>query len=245
MPDTKARPLGISVIVSIRVLLCALALLCAAPSLYAQECSWERDRPARSREAREDSIRKTVQAANRQALHNAATAAGVREPRGVVVFTVERNGSDPFLRIFEGNLDAPTLAGVLPGMVERAVQIPQRGPGRITLFTRLDTLPLPPARADGKRHECRPVLANRHVIHSAVSDWIRQQGPVATLPGTAYLSMFLSRDGRVLHSELARRSGNVELDRFTLGLVPLLAFRGATVDGVPADVWVQLPIQLR
>ena len=220
-------------------------LLCAAPSLYAQECTWERDRPARGREAREDSIRKAVQAANRQALLDAATAAGVREPRGVVVFSVERNGRDPFLRIFEGNLDASTLAGVLPGMVQRAGQIPQRGPGRITLFTRLDTLPLPPARADGKRHECGPVLTNRHVIQGAVADWIRQQGPVATLPGTTYLSMFLSRDGRVLHSELARRSGNVELDRFTFGLVPLVALRPATVDGVPADMWVQLPIALR
>ncbi|HEY7770700.1 hypothetical protein [Longimicrobium sp.] len=228
-----------------RILLCALALLCTAPSLYAQECSWERDRPARGREAREDSIRKAVEAANRQALLDAAAAAGVREPRGVVVFTMERNGSEPFLRIFEGNLDAPTLAGVLPGMVQRAGQIPQRGPGRITLHTRLDTLPLPPARADGKRHECRPMLANRHVIQSAVSDWVRQQGPVATLPGTAYLSMFLSRDGRVLHSELGRRSGNLELDRFTLGLVPLISLRGATVDGVPTDVWVQLPIALR
>jgi hypothetical protein len=228
-----------------RILLGALVLLCTAPSLYAQGCSWEPDRPARGREAREDSIRKSVQAANRQALLDAAAAAGVRAPRGVVVFTVERNGSDPFLRMFEGNLDASTLAGVLPGMVHRAGRIPQRGPGRITLFTRLDTLPLPPARADGKRHECPPVLANRHVIHSAVSDWVQQQGPVATLPGTAYLSMFLSRDGRVLHAELARRSGNVELDRFTLGLVPLLALRGATVDGVPADMWVQLPIALR
>jgi hypothetical protein len=228
-----------------RVLLCAFALLCTAPSLSAQDCRWEGERPARSRDAREDSIRKAVEAANRQALLDAATSAGVREPRGVVVFTVERNGREPFLRIFEGNLDASTLAGVLPGMVQRAGQIPQRGPGRITLFTRLDTLPLPPARADGKRHECRPVLTNRHVIQGAVADWIRQQGPVATLPGTAYLSMFLSRDGRVLHSELARRSGNVELDRFTLGLVPLVALRGATVDGVPADVWVQLPISLR
>ncbi|HEY0024564.1 MAG TPA: energy transducer TonB [Longimicrobium sp.] len=228
-----------------RVLLCALALLCTAPSLYAQGCSWEPARPPRGREAREDSIRKAAQAANRQALLDAATAAGVREPRGVVVFSVERNGSDPFLRIFEGNLDAPTLAGVLPGMVQRAVQIPQRGPGRITLFTRFDTLPLPPARADGKRHECPPVLTNRHVIQGALSNWVQQQGPVATLPGTVYLSMFLGRDGRVLHSELSRRSGNAALDRFTLGLVPMLAFRGATVDGVPADVWVQLPISLR
>jgi hypothetical protein len=217
-----------------RMLLCALALLCAAPSLHAQ-CSWVRERPARGREAREDSIRKAVQAANRQALLEAVAAAGVREPRGVVVFTMERNGSDPLLRIFEGNLEPSTLAGVLPGMVQRAGQIPQRGPGRITLHTRLDTLPLPPARADGKRHECRPVVTNRHVI----------QGPAATLPGTAYLSMFLGRDGRVLHSELSRRSGNLGLDRFTLGLVRMLAFRGATVDGVPAEVWVQLPINLR
>jgi hypothetical protein len=130
-------------------------------------------------------------------------------------------------------------------MVQRAGQIPQRGPGRITLFTRLDTLPLPPARADGKRHECRPALANRHVVQSAMSDWIQRQGPVATLPGTAYLSIFLARDGRVLHSELSRRSGNLELDRFTLGLVSLLAFRGATVDGVPTDVWVQLPLRIQ
>jgi hypothetical protein len=223
----------------------ALALLCTAPSLYAQECTWEPDRPARGRVAREDSIRKSVQSANRQALLDAAAAAGVREPRGVVIFTMERNGSDPFLRIFEGNLDAPTLAGVLPGMVQRAGRISQRGPGRITLHTRLDTLPLPPARADGKRNECRPVLTNRHVIHGALRDWVQQQGPVVTLPGTAYLSMFVGRDGRVLHSELSRRSGNVELDRFTLGLVPMLAFRGATVDGVPADVWVQLPISLQ
>jgi TonB family protein len=57
--------------------------------------------------------------------------------------------------------------------------------------------------------------------------------------------MFVGRDGRVLHSELERPSGNPALDRFTLGLVPRLTFRGATVDGVPADVWVQLPINLQ
>jgi len=231
--------------IPMRVLLCALALLCTPPSLYGQECRWEPARPARGREAREDSIRKAAQAANRQALLDAATAAGVREPRGVVVFSVERNGSDPFLRIFEGNLDAPTLTGVLPGIVERAVQIPQRGSGRITLFTRLDTLPLPAARADGKRHECSPVLTNRDVLQSALSNWFQQQGPAAALPGTIHLNMFIGRDGRVLHSELERRSGNAAMDRFTLGLVPMLTFRGATVDGVPADVWVQLPIRLR
>jgi hypothetical protein len=228
-----------------RVLFCVLALLCTAPSLYGQRCSWERERPARGREAREDSIRKAVEAANRQAILDAATAAGVREPRGVVVFTMERDGSDPFLRIFEGNLAAPTLARVLPGMVDRAGQIPQRGPGRITLFTRLDTLPLPPARADGRRRECPPELTNQQVIQSAVTEWFGQRGAVAALPGTVYLSMFLSRDGRVLHSELARRSGNAELDRLTLRLVPMLILRAATVDGVPADVWVQLPIRLR
>jgi hypothetical protein len=234
-----------SAIHPMRVLLCALILLCTAPSLYAQGCRWEPERPARGREAREDSIRKAVQGANRRALLDAATAAGVREPRGVAVFSVARNGSDPFLRIFEGNLDAPTLTGVLPGMVQRAGQIPQRGPGRIILFTRLDTLPLPAARADGKRHECPPVLTNGHVIQSTLSNWFQQQGPAATLPATVHLNLFVGRDGRVLHSELERRSGNAALDRVTLGLAPMLTFRGATVDGVPADVWVQLPIRLR
>jgi TonB family protein len=229
----------------IRIALCVLALAGAAPALHAQ-CTWELERPTRGRAAVDDSVSRAVNAASRGAIVRAAAAAGVAEPRGLVIFTVDESGRDPFVRVFDGNVPDDVLQGLVPEMTGWAKQLRQRAPGRRGLHTRLDTLPLPPVRADGKRRECRPELTNRDHIRAGLERWVVQHsGDRGPRSGAAMLTAFVDRDGRVRHAELARRSGNESFDRFALQLASQLAFRGATLDGVPRDVWVQLPLQFQ
>jgi hypothetical protein len=220
-------------------------LLCAATDARAQGCSWERERVPRGRAAQEDSVQRALRGAQDSSIRRAAIAAGVAEPRGVVLFTMEPNGSNPFAAAFDGNIPQSVIAALVPEMVERAKALPGRRAGRIAMVSKMDTLPLPPARADGKRLECGPRPTNAPLIANALQQWMQGQPQGAVLGRQAIVNLLVSGDGRVLHTEIQRPSGYAPLDEFATEVTRLLVFRPASLDGVGRDVMAQLPIAVR
>lgn len=221
------------------------ALLCVATGAQAQACPWERDRPLRGRAAQEDSVWRAARDAQDSSIRRAAIAAGVAEPRGVVLFTMEPNGSKPFAAAFDGNIPDSVVASLVPEMAERAKAIPGRRTGRVAMFFRMDTLPLPAPRPDGKHSECRPQPTNAPLISNAFQQWMQGHPQNALLGKQAIVNLLVSRDGRVLHTEVQRPSGYAPLDEFALRAARSLLFRAASVDGVPRDVIAQVPIGVR
>ncbi len=219
-----------------------IALLWAADGIQAQACSWERDRVLRGRAAQEDSVRRAGQEAHESSIRRAAVAAGVAEPRGVVLFTMEPNGTRPLVAAYESNIPETVISALVPEMVERARAVPTRRPGRVAMVFRMDTLPLPAARADGKRLECRPHATNTPLISNALQQWIQGHSRSSVLGKQAMVNLLVSRDGRVLYAEIQRASGYAPLDEFAVEVARELVFRAASVDGVGRDVLAQLPI---
>lgn len=109
---------------------------------------------------------------------------------------------------------------------------------------RLDTTALPPARADGRRRECEPRLLNRELVVNELQNWV-STSETRSAPRAALVGLALSRDGRVVYTEIVRSSGSPALDGFARELVARLVFRPASLDGVTRDVWAVIPIDIR
>lgn len=228
----------------IRTFACAAALLCSAPTLHAQ-CSWEADLPRGRREAQEAALYRAAGQAQRGALQAALQAAGVSGPKGLVIVTTERGGAAPVVRAFDLNFPTAVLDAATPALVARMKELPSRDGARVASVLRLDTAALPPARADGRRRECRPVLLNRDLVVSELRRWAESTADAVRVPRPVLVGLAVSRDGRVVYTEITRSSGSEAVDRFALDLVWRLNFRASTLDGVPRDVWAVLPIELR
>ncbi len=228
----------------IRNVLCAAALLCAAPPLYAQ-CSWEHDLPRGRRQAEEASIYRAVRQAQLGAIRSALQAAGVSEPEGLVIVTAEQGGAAPVIRAFGVNFPTAVLDAAAPVLVERMKGLPERQGGRVASVLRLDTTALPAARADGRRRECRPALLNRDLIASELQNWASSTRDAEHIARPALVGLAVARDGSVVYSEIARSSGSEPLDRVALELASRLHFRAASLDGATRDVWAVLPIHIR
>lgn len=112
----------------IRTVACAAVLLSAAPALHAQ-CSWEADMPRGRREAEEATIHRAVHRVQRGALESALQAAGVSEPRGLVIVTAERGAALPELHAFDVNFPAAVLDAATPALLERMKELPSRHAG--------------------------------------------------------------------------------------------------------------------
>jgi TonB family protein len=229
----------------IRLALCALAFLCAAVELPAQNCSWEADTPRPGRAAREDSIVKSVHAAHRSILVRAASETGVTELRGLLLVTVAPDGREPMVRLLSANFPAAALNGSTDTLVANTLRLPPRAPGRLATVVRLDTLPLPAPRADGRRRECPPRLRNEAEIRRELVRWT-ENGPGRTERGElTMVGMLVDRDGRVRHVEVIRPSTSSLLNEFALQVAARATFDAASLDGSPRDVWVALPIGIR
>ena len=220
-----------------------LAVLCAGTAVHAQPgCSAETAR--RGRDAKRDSVVRAVSEAQAASIRSAAAAAGVENPQGVVYFSVEPSGRAPFVRTFGGNVPVAALNALIPEMQERVKQLPRSNAGRMVLLTRLDTLPLPPARADGARIECRPLVTNRQYMSDGLNEWYGRQGGLGRGALTVVVNLLVSREGKVLHSEIQGKSGYVPLDDIALELSRTLIFRPAAIDGVTREVLVTLPVKV-
>lgn len=230
----------------IRIALCALVLLASAAGAEAQQqCSWEEVPRRRSgAAAQRDSAWRAVQDGFRDAAYRAATGAGIAEPRGVVFFSMNPDGSDPVVRSFDGNVPESLLAPLAAGVVERATPQTRNENGRVVIVERLDTLPLAPARADGKRLDCPPVALNLAQLVRQMEAWARAHTDGEFPARPTLVSVVVARNGMVLHAELHRTSGDPSMDRAAVEAAGGLVFRPASLDGVSRDLVARLPVRV-
>lgn len=229
---------------TIRTLLCAAALFTAAPALHAQ-CTWEPDLPRVRRDAEDALVHRTVHQAQRGAIRSALAAVGVSDPQGIVIVTTERGGAAPVIRTVGANFPPAMLDAAAPVLFERMKELPERQGARVASVLRLDTTALPPARADGRRRDCKPRLLNRDLVVNELQQWASSSPESERVPRAVLVGFAISRDGRVVYAEIVRSSGREAVDRFAHDLVARLVFSAATLDGVPRDVWAVLPIEVR
>lgn len=221
-----------------------VALLGTAPALHAQRCSWEADLPRRASDARKALARRAVNDSLRAGIVATLRAAGVQEPRGLVAISAARGDDAPVIRTFDANFAAGMLEGLRPGVGEQLKRYPAEAGVPRSAIIRLDTLPLPAARADGKRRECEPILINRAEIAGALQEWRSSPHGLEEPNQSITLAMVLDRSGRVRHSEIVSQ-GTLALEELARTLANRVTFRAASLDGVAQDVWVVLPISLR
>ncbi|CAA9331850.1 MAG: hypothetical protein AVDCRST_MAG68-2550 [uncultured Gemmatimonadetes bacterium] len=226
----------------LRILASAALLVLAAVPVRAQ-CHWEADLPRRASDARDVLAYRAVTAAHRSAIVSAVVAAGVAEPKGVVAVTAERNGADARVQAFDTNFPAALLYPLTSALAEPMKQLPAQGMRRVATLVRLDTVALPPARADGKRRECKPILVNRMTFVDELNRW--RDSPEGETRQRAEVGMVVDRDGRVRHVEILAPSGSERFDQFARRLAAGAQMRPATEDGVPMDAWVRLPISVQ
>jgi hypothetical protein len=226
----------------LRILASAAVLVLAAAPVRAQ-CTWEPDVPRRASDAREVLAHRAVRAAHRSAIVTAARSAGVAEPKGVVIVTADRNGGDARVQAFDTNFPVALVYPLTPALAEPMKQLPAQGRRRVASLVRLDTVDLPAVRADGKRRECKPILVNRMTFVDELNRW--REAPGGETRQRAEVGMLVDRDGRVRHAEILAPSGSQQFDDFARRLAASAMMRPASLDGVPKDSWVLLPISVQ
>jgi TonB family protein len=183
--------------------------------------------------------------AQRRVIRGTLAATGVAEPTGVVVVTMDRNGGAPAVSAFDTNFPLAALDPAAPELVVQARRtLPEEETfDRLAWVVRIDTVPLPAARADGRRLVCGPVAVNRAELLRALNDWIEANPDRGLRAREATVGLLLTRDGRVAYSEMAISTGDAAFDSVALATADRLTFRGPrTIDGVSYDLWVLLPI---
>lgn len=131
-------------------------------------------------------------------------------------------------------------AGVDTAEVLRAVKVSLRernGRGRWRLELR--TGPEMSVRV-GHSEACAPKL----VDHNAV-DRLVEEGTPAGLDGRAVIRFRVEVDGTVGETRVARASGQPALDEHARTVVTRLTFLPGLLDGVPAPMWAELPLEFR
>lgn len=209
-------------------------------------CKRERvkpERPASGREAAEDSIRDNVQSAVMFDARESTRAAGVAEPAGLFLISLDADRRTPRVHLAGSNVPA----GVAQEVALRAVPLmatwPDRGEVHLTL--RLDSIPLPERVVGTVRVLCEPRLSNmdevRRMLHQQV-EANRAQVERARNRNTTRIKMLVARDGSVAFAEIDRSSRDPLIDGIALRLADQMRFTPGSIDGVPVDVWAVLPI---
>lgn len=212
------------------------AAACAAAPAYAQNTAvLAADCQAPPAASGGTSLRATLE----HDLREAARAAGVAEPRGIVL--AEVRSRRPRATAFRSNVPENVSRDVLARHAEHLAGWTACG-GILNL--RLDSIAAAPAVAGAGRV---PVLVN---VDELTREVRRLSAAESSRPGratrrvTLHLTLLVTREGDVAHAALKRSSMNSEIDRQLLVAARRLRFRPAVVDGAPADVWIELPVDM-
>jgi len=235
------------------VLLAAAAAVLSAAPAAAQNCRtvrYDPEAPARtSRRHAEDSTRLALRDEVRDTLaarfRAAALEAGVAEPAGLVVVEIrDRRRGTAEVTPHASNVSYAVLRGVVDAHAELIARWPERD-GVFNL--RLDR-PYRPAPTEVAREavECQPSIVDLNRLRRDLDVLSRRQGPLA--PGQdprveLRVRMLVSRNGDVAYARLAGRGVRPALNEAVLELARQIRFNPASVNGVPVDVWVELPFQ--
>ncbi|HYW09496.1 MAG TPA: energy transducer TonB [Longimicrobium sp.] len=221
----------------------AAALLAASP-LHAQsapECRRPEPRGSRAeRRASADSLRaarEAAQVAMIEGITSAVRAAGVAEPKGIVVVDVDSAGK-PYIHPLDINFPVEVLQSVAPRLLAQAASVPGVTLGCNGVYLRLDPLPLPTRARD--RAEVRPRLKNVDELRAVMKSWDRHNRGAAGL--TTVVEGYITREGYPAHPRVLDSSGVLAMDEAALAIFGMLRFHPASIGGVPVDVVVRLPI---
>jgi TonB family protein len=198
-------------------------------------------RPQRPSEAGRDSLRWAVRDSLLTNLRDAAPAAGVAEPEGIVFAELrDRRTGDARTWSFRSNVDAAVVRAVF---ARRAPLLARLPPSEDLIHLRLDEVEPP----DTVTMECMPSLLN---VQEFQQDLRRISARRTATPGgparvALNIKMLVTRDGEVAYAELGRRSSDGDVDRAVLEAARRLRFRPAMIVNVPVDVWVEQAVEVQ
>ena len=222
----------------------ALGLAAAAPVAAQAGCEAVASEPARPPRAGE-TVRTSLRAALRDSvlteLRDAARAAGVAEPAGIVFAELRNRGTgEARTWSFRSNVDASVVRAVFA----RRAPLLARWPGDEDLIhLRLDVVEPP----DSVTRGCTPRVLN---LQEFQQDLQRISARRTANPGgparvTLNIKMLVTRDGEVAYAALARRSADGGVDRAVLEAARRLRFQPAMIEDVPVDVWVEQAVEVQ
>lgn len=222
----------------------AAALLAASP-LHAQsapECRPPEPRGSRAeRAARRDSLAAAHGAARDamiEGITSAVRAAGVAEPKGIVVVDVD-SARKPYIHPLDINFPVEVLRSVAPRLLAQAASLPGVTLGCNGIYLRLDPVPLPTSARDGDRIEA-PAIRNRGELNAALESWSKRNRGSAGL--TTVVEGYVTREGWPAHPRVLESSGVLAMDEEALRVFGMTRFQPASIRGVPVDIVVHMPI---
>jgi TonB family protein len=174
-------------------------------------------------------------------LREAARAAGISEPAGIVL--VERNNQRTGAgRVWSFRSNVPDALSRT--VMARHAELLARWPGRVgPINLRLDPLEGP----DSVTFECMPVLLNPEAFRRD----LRRISTSSSTPGggtgrtvTLHVKMLVTREGEVAYAELERPSTHRDVNRELLQVMRRLRFTPASIQNVPMDVWVEQSVEV-
>jgi TonB family protein len=174
-----------------------------------------------------------------EGITSAVRAAGVAEPKGIVVVDVD-SARKPYIHPLDINFPVEVLQSVAPRLLAQAASIPGVTLGCNGVYLRLDPLPLPTGARRRDRAEVMPRLANVDEIREVMKSWDRRNRGAAGL--TTIVEGYITRDGYPAHPRVLESSGVLAMDEAALRIFEMLKFHPASIGGVPVDVVVALPI---
>lgn len=145
-------------------------------------------------------------------------------------------------RPLPGGYDSVMVSLLRTHLVPR---LPTRRAGGETLWLRSGS---EPRIAIIKAHEVMPSLANaealRKAMEAAVMRIVAAHPQLVGYEATRHVSFNIGADGVPTGEITVRGRANDDIDPEIVGIVRAMRFRPATVEGVPVDVDVELPITL-
>ncbi|HEX2079623.1 MAG TPA: energy transducer TonB [Longimicrobium sp.] len=173
-------------------------------------------------------------------LRDAARAAGVAEPAGIVFASMwNRESGAARVWSFRANVPDSLSRAVILRRARLLACLPER---EVIVSMRLDPSGFPP----GTAVERMPSVQNPRALASALDRISRSADPLNRTPlVTVHVRMLVTRDGEVAHAELVRNTTHPDVDRAILEAARGLRFRPARVGNVPVDVWVEQPVEVR
>jgi hypothetical protein len=187
-----------------------------------------------------EAVRRGLAEAVRSDVADAARAAGIAEPRGLLLVMMDREGRRPVLRLFGGELPESVTVGVMPRVRELIAEERGRRRDRVRLMVRLEE----PDTACADRS---PISAAALQPEEARSRLLRliEYGRTRR-PGVNQVLIWLAvdRQGQVVYSEVERADGEIvpheRISYLTQGSWTSVASR----EGVPVDSFIRIETEL-
>ncbi|MFL5381667.1 MAG: hypothetical protein ACJ8GN_04015 [Longimicrobiaceae bacterium] len=147
------------------------------------------------------------------------------------------------VRVIGGNLPQPLVDSLSGSLLERAAARRSATNPHFALLLRLDPLPLPPC-GPRPRRESLPRLLNGGEMPSVLRDLTIAGRRAFPDRESAMLRIVITRDAEVASAQMVSPRSTVQLEEGVLEIARRLRFSAATLDGVPVDIVMMVPVSL-